>query len=148
MAIDLDLFSTSNFRYTIQKYCNQIGWKISDINERRAILKFNADSGNTQTLFIIRYENTLEFSVPSAVKFNSEDNVPGWMSTMLLCKNAEYKLGFWCMETIDYQKVFSIMHNAELSLINVDYFGRVILKLIEECDQFEQAVAQALRSIY
>lgn len=144
MAIDLDLFSTSNFRSTIHRYCNQLGWRINDINDRRAILKFGADSGNTQTLFIIRFENTLEFSVPSAIKFNSLDDVPGWMSTMLLSKNTEHKIGFWCIETIEHRKVFSVMHNAEISLLNVDYFGKVVLKLVNECDEFEQSVAKAL----
>lgn len=145
MALELDLFSNSNFRSTIQRYCNQLGWKINDLNDRRAILKFNSDSGNTQTLFIIRYETTLEFSVPTGLKFNSEEDVPGWMSTMLLCKNTEYKIGFWCIENIDGRKVFSVMHNAEISLINVDYFRKVILKLVNECDEFEQVISRALR---
>ena len=146
MAIDLDLFSSSNFGSTIRRYCNQLGWKINDLNDRRSILKFTAESGNTQTLFIIRFENTLEFSVPSAVKFYTTDEVPGWMSTMLMCKNSEYKIGFWCIENIDGRKVFSMMHNAEMSLINVDYFKTVVLKLVNDCDEFEQAVVQALRS--
>lgn len=77
MAINLDLFSGSNFRLTMQNYCSQLGWRISDLNDRRAILKFNASSGNTQTLFIVRYENTLEFSVPSGLKFNSDSEIPG-----------------------------------------------------------------------
>ncbi|MBD1921132.1 hypothetical protein H6F77_08510 [Microcoleus sp. FACHB-831] len=145
MALDLDLFSNSNFRNTIQRYCNQLGWGINDINARRAILKFTANSGNTQTLFIIRYENTLEFSVPSGIKFNSAEDVPGWMSNMLLCKNTEYKIGFWCIEDLDSRKIFSVMHNAEISLINVEYFGKVVLKLVNECDEFEQLVAKALR---
>jgi len=29
------------------------------------------------------------------------------------------------------------MHNAEMSLINQEYFARVILALIRECDNFE-----------
>lgn len=145
MAIDLDLFSSSNFRSTIQRYCNQLGWRISDLNDRRAILKFNADSGNTQTLFIIRFENTLEFSVPTGMKFSSTEDVPGWMSTMLLCKNTKYKIGFWCIEDLDGQQVFSVMHNAEISLINVEYFRSVVLKLVSECDGFEEAVARVLR---
>lgn len=145
MAINLDLFSSSNFQSTIYGYCNQLGWRISDINDRRAILRFNADSGNTQTLFIIRYENTLEFSVPSGLKFNSNDDVPGWMSTVLLCQNSQFKIGFWCIEQIEGRSTFSMMHNAEMSLINVDYFSKVVLKLVNDCDEFEQLVAKAMR---
>ncbi|MBW4447852.1 MAG: hypothetical protein KME38_13530 [Spirirestis rafaelensis WJT71-NPBG6] len=145
MAIDLDLLSTTNFRSTIQSYCNKLGWNIYDINERKAILRFNADSGNTQTLFIIKYENTLEFSVPSALKFNSIDDVPGWLSSLLLSKNSEFKLGFWCLEEIENMQIFSIMHNAEISLINAEYFTKVVLRLVDECDTLEQIVAKALR---
>lgn len=108
-------------------------------------MKFEADSGNTQTLFIIRYENTLELSVPSGLKFNSLEDVPGWMSTLLLSRNSQYKVGFWCIEEIEGQNVFSIMHNAEISLINVDYFGKVVLRLVNECDEFEVSVSKALR---
>lgn len=146
MAIDLDLFSGNNYRSTIQRYCNTLGWKISDINDRRTILRFTMDSGTTQTLFIIRYDTTLEFSCPSGVKFSSRDDVPGWMSTFLLQENSGFKLGFWAIEEINGQQVFSIMHNAEISLIDVDYFGRVIMRLVNECDKFEQAVSRALRS--
>lgn len=144
MAINLDLFSGSNFRSTIQNYCTQLNWRISDINDRRVVLKFNASSGNTQTLFIIRYENTLEFSVPSGLKFNSDSDVPGVFSTYLLVKNASYKIGFWCIEEIGGQKVFSIMHNAEISLINVKYFERVVLRLVNECDDFEKAISEIM----
>ncbi|MCT7957047.1 hypothetical protein [Laspinema palackyanum] len=144
MAINLDLFSGTNFRSTIQNYCTQLKWRINDINDRRAILRFNASSGNTQTLFIIRYENTLEFSVPSGLKFNSDSEIPGVFSTYLLVKNASYKLGFWCIEEISGQKVFSIMHNAEISLINANYFERVVLRLVNECDEFEQAITHIL----
>ncbi|GAX40241.1 hypothetical protein NIES4075_12040 [Tolypothrix sp. NIES-4075] len=145
MAIDLDLLSTTNFRSTIQRYCNQLGWNIYDINERKAILRFNADSGNTQTLFIIKYQNTLEFSVPSALKFNSIDDVPGSLSSLLLSKNSKFKLGFWCLEEIENMQIFSIMHNAEISLINAEYFTKVVLRLVDECDTLEQTVAKALR---
>ncbi|MCE2699310.1 MAG: hypothetical protein LW859_18315 [Anabaena sp. 49633_E8] len=144
MSYNLDLFSSSNFRSTIQRYCNQLGWSINDINNSRAILKFSADSGNSQTLFIIRYDNTLEFSVPSGLKFYSLEDVPGWMSTMLLSRNSQFKLGFWCIEKISNQQVFSMMHNAEISLINVDYFRQVVLKLVNDCDEFEVSIARVL----
>lgn len=144
MAIDLDLFSGSNYQSTIQSYCDRLGWRISDLNNRRTILKFTMESGTTQTLFIIRYDTTLEFSCPSGVKFKDRDSVPGWMSTLLLSENSNHKIGFWCIEDLDQQCLFSIMHNAEISLIDVDYFRKVILKLINECEKFEQVISRAL----
>lgn len=145
MAIDLDLFSGSNYTSTIRNYCNHLGWKITDLNDQRAILQFTADSGTNQTLFIIRYDNTLEFSCPSGVKFQNRDDVPGWMSTLLLCENTGYKVGFWCIENLGGKCVFSIMHNAEISLIDVNYFRTVIRQLVAECDKFEQSISRALR---
>ena len=94
MAIELDLFSGTNYQATIRSYCNQLGWSIHDLNNLRAVLKFQASSGISQTVFIIRHENTLEFSCPSGVKFLNRDSVPGWISTFLLGQNSTYKLGF------------------------------------------------------
>ena len=145
MAVDRDIFSSSRFRSTIKGYCNQIGWTINDINDSRVIIKFNMESGNVQTLFIIRYDNTLEFSCPSGIKFDDIDNLPHKLSTLLMVKNAEYKIGFWCIENIDGKQVFSVMHNAEMSLIDVNYFGKVVFKIIQECDDFEQAIESMIR---
>ena len=145
MAIDLDLFSGSNYRSTISRYCNSLGWRINDINNHRTIIKFGMNSGSTQTLFIIRYGNTLEFSCPSGLKFDSAGDVPAWLSAALLCKNREYKVGFWCLEVIEGRQALSIMHNAEISLIDVNYFGSIIDHLVKECDDLEQTVARALR---
>jgi hypothetical protein len=144
MAIELDLFSGNNYQSTIQNYCNQLGWTINDINDCRTILKFTMDSGTSQTLFIIRYDSTLEFSCPSGMKFNSKDNVPGWLSTMLLVRNSNFKIGFWSIEEIGGQQIFSIMHNAEISLIDVNYFGKVVMRLISECEELEQSVSSVL----
>ncbi len=95
------------------------------------------DSGRVQTLYILRYETTLEFSVPSEATFEDEDRIPHWLSTILLRRNAQNKIGFWCIEEIGKKQVYSYMHNAEMSLINQEYFARVILALIRECDNFE-----------
>jgi hypothetical protein len=132
------LFSGVNFKNTIQRYCQEIGWKIAEVDDKHAILKFSMDSGTNQILFIIRYETTLEFSVPSIAAFDSEDNVPHYLSTLLLKRNSQKKIGFWCIEEVGNKHVFSYMHNAELQLINTEYFGDVIRTLINECERFEK----------
>jgi len=139
------LFSGTNFKATIQKYCGQIGWKIADLNQERAILRFNMESGRAQTLYIIRYETTLEFSVPSAAQFNSVDDTPHYLSTLLLKRSAEKKIGFWCIEEIGGKQVYSHMHNAELSLMDVNYFAKVVRALISECDELEGLLVKMLR---
>ena len=83
--------------------------------------------------------------MPSGVKFNSDNDVPGWISTLMLKENSKYKIGFWSIEQISDRLTFSIMHNAEISLIDVAYFQKVVMKLIQECDNFEQTISKALR---
>jgi hypothetical protein len=146
MAIDLDLFSGSNYRSTIKNYCDRLGWNIADLNDQRTILRFTMESGTTQTLFIVRYDETLEFSCPSGIKYRDEDSIPGWMSTLFLKQNSGYKIGFWCIEEIEGKYTFSVMHNAEISLIDVSYFRSVVLQLMNKCDEFEQSISRALRS--
>lgn len=131
------LFSGVNFKQTVQRYCNEIGWKIAEIDDKHATLKFNMDSGRTQTLWIIRYDTTLEFSVPSLAQFDSEDKIPHYLSTLLLKRNSQNKIGFWCIEESGGKQIYSYMHNAEAELINTEYFMRVVGLLVKECDDFE-----------
>lgn len=144
MAIDKDLFSSSNFQSTVVRYCNQAGWRIAEINSNKAVIKFGMDSGTTQTVFILRYDTTLEFSCPSALKFVDFDDIPHQLSSYLLSENSKYKVGFWCVEKISGKQIFSIMHNAEISLIDVNYFVRIIKALINKCEEFEQAAEKAI----
>jgi len=140
------LFSGVNFAGTIRRYCGANGWKIADLNNERAILRFSMNSGRNQTLYIIRYESTLEFSVPSIAGFDSEDSIPHFLSTLLLKRSSENKIGFWCIEKIGGKHVYSCMHNAEMQLIDSNYFARVVRALISECDDFEGILLRLLGS--
>lgn len=140
------LFSGVNFASTIKKYCAASGWKIHDLSNERAILRFSMNSGRSQTLYIIRYESTLEFSVPSIAIFDSESDIPHFLSTLLLKRSAERRIGFWCIEVIGGKHVYSCMHNSELQLIDNNYFARVVRALINECDDFEDTLLQILRT--
>ncbi len=139
------LFSGVNFATTIKKYCAASGWKIADLNNGRAVLRFSMSSGRDQTLYIIRYESTLEFSVPSMAAFDSEDDIPHFLSTLLLKRSSEKKIGFWCIEIIGGKHVYSCMHNAEMQLIDSSYFAKVVRALINECDDFEKTLIRILR---
>lgn len=139
------LFAGAGFRSTIQKYCANLGWRIADLNDRRSILRFSMDSGRSQTLYIIKYDATLEFSVPSGLAFASLEDVPHYISTLLLKRSSERKLGFWCIEEIGGKPTYSCMHNAELDLIDNRYFGAVVNALINECDELEGIVLKMLR---
>ncbi len=146
MAIDLDLLSSYNFRLTLKTYCDQLGWNIIQLDNSSATLKFKTGSGRVQTVFIVLYDQTIEFSVPSGIKFPNIDSIPGSLSTLLLTLNSKNKVGFWCLEELNNQQVFSVMHNAELSLIDLNYFQVVVLELVQRCDEIEQFFITALNA--
>ncbi len=132
-----NLFSAANFKSTIRNYCSQIGWKIAEIDDKHAILIFEMDSGRTQKLFIIKYGEVLEFSVPSLLQSDDEDEIPHQLSTLLLKRNAQMSIGFWAIEEISQKFTFSIMHNAPIELMNVNFFQAVVNSLVNECDELE-----------
>ena len=131
------LFSGMNFQGTIQKYCNQIGWKISDINSEIAVLKFDMQSGRTQTMLISRNENMLSFLVVSMFKFDSEDQVPNYLSTILMKRNAQIMIGKWGINVSNSAHIYSVGHSVDMQLMNADFFRRVVTILITECDDLE-----------
>jgi len=140
------LFSGVNFENTIKKYCAANDWRIAELDNKHAVLRFSMSSGRTQILYIIRFESTLEFSVPSMAVFDSEDDIPHFISTLLLKRSSEIKVGFWCIETIRGKCLYSCMHNAEMQLIDSGYFARVVRALINECDNFEDIYKKTFRS--
>jgi hypothetical protein len=140
--VNNEIFNTKEFSLTIQNYCNKLEWKISDIDENHAILQFDMESGSVQTLYIFRHRNILEFCCPSCIRFTIEKYsiYHHYISTFLLKENNKYTLGFWCIQEIAGCHVFSIMHNAAIILIDINYFSNVVAWLVEECEQFEQAI--------
>jgi len=134
------LFSGVNFKKTVRNYCSSIGWDIADLTDKKAVLDFEMESGRAQRLYIIRYDSTLEFSVPSIYNFESEDEIPHFISTILMQKNSTKKIGFWCIEEISDKHYYSVMHNAEIELMNEEYFSTVVRTLINDCDEFETTI--------
>lgn len=140
-----ELFSGPNFQRTVSQYCAHRGWRVADLNNERAILRFNMNSGRTQSLFILRYDTTLEFSVQSIARFPNENAIPHYFSTLLLQRSAERKVGFWCIEKIGGEYIYSCMHNAELQLLDAPYFCDVVWALVTECDEFETMLVNMVR---
>ena len=142
MADYASLFSQINFEKTIRKYCEDHGWELCHIDSESAMLDFEGDSDEVavQSLSIIRYTSTLEFSVPSGIAFEDEEDIPGAISTMLLKVNSQNKQGFWCIEKINDRFHYTMMHNEELRIIDSERFGVVVRSIVKECARFEQAV--------
>jgi hypothetical protein len=137
MTAQLAPFAGQQFVLTVETLCKQVNWKISEIDDRHAILRFQMESGRSQPLFILRYDYLLEFSVPSMLAFDDVNEIPSAFSALMLQRNAQSKLGFWCIEKIASKFVFSIMYNIEMELLTPEYFQRVVQHLIRECDSLD-----------
>jgi 8-oxo-dGTP pyrophosphatase MutT (NUDIX family) len=124
------------FRRAIKTYCEELGWKVSELDEDHAILEFRT-SKRGRSMNIVRYDSTVEFSVPSLAAFSSEDELPEDISRILLQRNSEKKIGFWCIDKIKDKFVYSHMHNVELKLLDSRYFSHLVQGLINECDAIE-----------
>ncbi len=134
----------SSFKSTIERYCAHFNWQVAEATEEYAKLQFTMESQRRQTVYILRYESTLEFDVPSMAAFDSEEQIPHQLSTILLKRSAQRKVGFWCIEEIGGKHVYSYMHNVELRLLDLDYFGMVVRSLITEVDDFEGILLKML----
>ncbi|HQN43528.1 MAG TPA: hypothetical protein PLA25_05305 [Anaerolineaceae bacterium] len=139
-----NLFGSPGFKSLVEKYCKQQDWKIAEIDDKHATIRFNMESGRVQTLYIIKYDNTLEFSVPSLAAFDSEDKIPHFLSTILLKKSATQKVGFWTIEEIGGKHVYSVMQNVEMQLLEAEYFTKVVRALVSQCDDFEGLLLKML----
>jgi len=141
-----NIFNHSNFEKTIRGYCQEIGWTPSVIEADYAKLKFEMESGHPKTLYILRLEEVLEFSVLSQLFFEEGDEIQSWMLTRLLLDNAKSKTGFWCIETIKNKMVFSFMHNAELRTLDCDRFAAIVTRLVGVCDDLETDIEAMMES--
>ena len=144
MAIHKDLFCDHNFQSTIKRYCDRLNWKIAEISPNSAILKLNMESGTAQTVSIFRFQTTLEFSCPSGLKFSRFKAIPHELSSILLKENSKDKWGFWCIEEIENRRLFSIMYNAKISLMDMSFFRGVVETLVTQCERFESAAERAM----
>lgn len=134
------LLSPATFEPTIQRYCAEHGWEIDQITDGIVMLKFGADSGTVQTIAIFSVKDTLEFVAHSDLGFDSDENIPHRLSTLLLRKNGELLLGSWSIEDIHSKSVFAVKHDDEMRLMDAHRFERIVRYLVKACEEFEQAV--------
>ena len=133
------------FKLAIATYCEEHKWVLSAVNEERAEMEFPLANGELKLLNIKRYDSTLEFSVPSFAAFGAESDIPGVLSTVLLERNSETKIGFWCIDKVGDKSVYTCMNNIELKLLDSAHFAAIIKGLIDECDDIEETLRALLK---
>lgn len=129
---------SSDFKKAVPAMAKENGWTVSEVGDSRAVLEFQTGKGRMQALYILKYPETLEFSVPSAAIYNSLDDIPDGLGTALLKRNNELQTGFWALEQIGDQWVFSVMRNEAMDNLHVENFGKIVEALVTECDRFER----------
>ncbi len=132
-------FLSSDFKKAIPAMAKDNGWTVAEVGDERAVLQFATASGRTQTLYVIKYPNTLEFSVPSEAVYNSLDEIPDGLPSRLLKRNGALQTGFWALEEIDGKWVFSTMYCETLGNLHAEMFGRIVDGLVDECDRFDKS---------
>ncbi|NEO53298.1 MAG: hypothetical protein F6K54_09525 [Okeania sp. SIO3B5] len=125
------------FETFVRNNSAKASWNIATLNDRQAMLEFSMNSGRVQRLYITQYDSILEFSVASVAVFDCLDDIPHIISTTLLTKNAEYKLGGWCVEKIQGKVVYSLMQNVDINSVGFGDFVNLVHFLISECDRFD-----------
>lgn len=133
-----------DFASLVEGYCDQIGWKIAESDNDHAVLKFKMSSGRSQTLLIVPFDSALEFSVPSALVFNSDVDLPHELSTLLLLRNARSPCAFWTIQEAENQCFYSCMYNVNLELMDAQHFRMIVESLVSECDALEQLLLEQL----
>lgn len=134
------MFSRDNFPTTMERYCRDLGWKIVDGNPDVAIVEFSMGSGRTRWLALSRREAGLRFEVPSLAHFAFVGEIPPYLSVLILRRNFQLEIGFWCIQEINNESFFSCIHNAEWQLISAEYLRHAVGALINECEDFEKTL--------
>lgn len=125
------------FTKQMEQYASKAEWEIAVQGDSSVSITFDMNSGSQQTCFIINYPGAVEFSCPSFAAFESEEQIPGILSTMMLQANAKRTMGFWCIEEIDNKYIFSIMHNIPLHQLTQENFEEITTQVVNECERVE-----------
>ena len=131
-----------HFTSLIQSFCERIGWRITEITDTYGLLEFEMPTGRPQIVLLIPYEDALEFSVPSELVLEPEDELFHELSTLLLVRNSQSKYCFWTIQELEGQHFYSCMHNATMELLDALYFRTVVEALLGEMDLLEQLLEE------
>jgi hypothetical protein len=129
------------FEALMMGYIENNHWDNYEIDDDLVSIEFEAESGNTQTIYCSLHEDTVEFDIPSAIVYDSLEQVDINIAMHQLTRNSQLRIGFWVLEEIEDKFCFSLMWNMPLEMLEVlndDWFSQSIFDMIMEVDLFEQ----------
>ncbi len=133
--------SKSPFRTLIESIASEMDWEISEIDDESAVIELEAESGSEMTLYASSDEETVEFDVPSLAVMEKESDIQGNVSTFLLKRNADLRVGAWVLEEVDDGWCYSVMYNEDLEVLQKmakDGIISNLITIVEECDRFDE----------
>lgn len=129
------LYTAANFRATIRKYCEDLGFTISREVEDAFSLRFDCgDCGIPVIVFVVRQDEDIKFFSPSNYHFDSEDEVPGDLCKELLKENAMPLFGAWSLERMGEKLNYGITGRIPLCNLTSEDFAVAANSLAARCD--------------
>jgi hypothetical protein len=122
--------------------CEEHQLELTDIDEDYGEVVVVIPVDRKKRLRLARYDSTVEFSLPGFTAFDTEEELPGTLSTHLLLRNARKKVGFWSIDKIKEKFVYSFMHNAELKLLDGQHFFKIVSGLTAESEALEELIRE------
>lgn len=132
--------SKGKFEKLIKDIAENLEWDVT-WEDGMASADFEAESGNSLTLYISNDEGTIQFDVASEAGFASEDDIPHEVSTQLLKRNLLLDVGAWVVEEWGDEWYYSVVYPTNIeSLEPMEYedIQDIVDALIEECDEFNE----------
>ena len=117
-------------------------FEILDKSTEHVYLKFVKPSGRMHVLSIVHTKDALMFSIPAmGSEVSHENELPTSLNLMLLKLNAKFKIGYWSIGGVPGRIFYEIGHSIDPSLLSEGYFLRIVGHLVDECENFEQALS-------
>lgn len=128
-----------SFENRVKQLATGASLKISDLDDRHAVLKFTMVGGRVQPLWVVPFEEVWEFSVPSAIYYDSVGSFPQALLAALMAINAKRKRAFWAIEHNSGKHILSAMLNFPDDNLTPAEFSRICWALVHEVESLEQA---------
>jgi hypothetical protein len=136
----------SKFQDLLTNFSRKLDWNALRIDAETAEFDLEAESEEIHTLLVTLHDDELvEFDVPSSAVFESEDEVPGQISTLLLKRNMQLPVGAWALEEFTEDWAYSFIWTtslADLEKMPPDELAENIASMIEEVDEFDAMWAE------
>jgi hypothetical protein len=136
----------NKFQELLTAFSKQLNWNTLRIDNETAEFDLEAESEEIHTLLVTLHEDDLvEFDIPSSAVFDTENEVPGDISTLLLKRNMHLPVGAWALEEFTEDLAYSLIWTttlANLERISAEEMTENITWMVEEVDEFDEMWAE------